>query len=46
MAQAYKQGAMPAATVTTDSVQERIEHGMNIEEVQEAYVQMQTQYVK
>lgn len=45
MAQAYKQGAVPAATATTESVQERIEHGMNIEEVQEAYVQMQTQLV-
>jgi hypothetical protein len=42
MAQVYQQPAVPVAATATDSVQERIENGVNIEEVQSAYLQIQT----
>jgi hypothetical protein len=41
MAQAYQ----PAQLPVTDSVQERIENGVSIEDVQQAYVQLQSRYV-
>jgi hypothetical protein len=41
MAQAYQ----PAQLPVTDSVQERIENGVSIEDVQQAYVQLQSRCV-
>ena len=44
MAQAYFP-QQPTAQAGPDSVQERIENGVNIEDVQQAYLQLQTRYV-